>query len=108
MNNKLIALLGFAAKAGKLSFGFEASITSIRAGKSRLVLSACDISPKSSKEVSFFANKGNVTHITLKGIDIKAVSDAVGRKCGIVSVNDSGFADSIMTAYKQDDSEIIR
>ncbi len=105
MRSKIISLLGFAAKAGKLGFGFEASVTSLKARKAKLVITACDISLKSSKEISFYATKSNITHITLKGIDIKAVSDAVGRKCGIISVNDSGFADSILAAYKQDEQE---
>ena len=28
-----------------------------------------------------------------------AVSDAVGRRCGILSVNDSGFAGALLKAY---------
>lgn len=100
MNNKILTLLGFAAKAGKLSFGFEAAVSAVKTGKSRLVLTASDISAKSRKEINFFADKGNIKHITLEGIDIKAVSDAVGRKCGIISVNDSGFADAC-TAHMQ-------
>lgn len=94
MNNKILTLLGFATKAGKLCFGFEAAVTSLKSGKSKLVISACDISEKSRKEIDFFANKANVKHMKLCEIDIKAVSDAVGRKCGIISVNDSGFADA--------------
>lgn len=94
LNNKILTLLGFATKAGKLSFGFEAAVMAMKSGKSKLVITACDISEKSRKEITFFATKGNIRHITLKGIDIKAVSDAVGRKCGIISVNDSGFADA--------------
>lgn len=94
MSSKLSALLGFAAKAGKLSFGFEATCSSIKAGKARLALIAGDISPKSKKEIVFFAERGGVEHIVLENFDIKAVSDAVGRKCGIVSVNDTGFADA--------------
>ena len=94
LNNKILTLLGFATKAGKLSFGFEAAVTAIKAKKSKLVITACDISSKSKKEIEFFAKGGNIRHVTLEGIDIKAVSDAVGRKCGIISVNDSGFADA--------------
>lgn len=99
MNSKILSLLGFAAKAGKLSFGFEAAVTAIKSGKSNLVIIAEDISPKSRKEMLFFAEKGDTKHIVLKGIDIKAVSDAVGRKCGIISVNDSGFANACLEAY---------
>ena len=102
MNNKILSLLGFAAKAGKLSYGFEASIGAVKAGKSRLVLVAQDISPKSLKETMFFADKYGVKHTVLSAIDIKTVSDAVGRKCGIISVSDQGFADGIIKALNSD------
>ena len=95
MNNKVLTLLGFAAKAVKLSYGMNAVKYAITSGKARLVLTACDISPKSRKEIAYFCEKENVKHITLENIDMDTVSAAVGRKCGIISVNDSGFADSI-------------
>ncbi len=93
-DGKILTLLGFASKAGKLSFGFDSSVEAIKKGKSALIAVAIDISPKTLKEIAFFAEKYRVKHIILEGIDIKAVSDAVGRKCGIISVNDKGFADA--------------
>ncbi len=94
MNSKILSLLGFAAKAAKLSYGFEATVTSIKASKASLVIVAEDISPKSRKEVKFFAEKFGIKTVDLIGIDIKTLSDAVGKKCGIISVNDKGFADA--------------
>ncbi|MBR7132372.1 MAG: ribosomal L7Ae/L30e/S12e/Gadd45 family protein [Clostridia bacterium] len=99
MNDKILTLLGFAAKAGKLSYGFDTTVTAIKKGKSGLVLTACDISEKSKKEIEFFATQRTVPYIVLKDTDIEALSKAVGRKCGIVSVNDSGFADACRKAY---------
>lgn len=98
-NSKVTALLGFAAKAGKLSYGMDAAQKTLKSGKARLVTAACDVSPKSRKEVAFFANKGSVDFLTLEGLDIKTLSDAVGRRCGILTINDSGFADAILKAY---------
>ena len=103
MTNKIITLLGFAAKAGKLSFGFQSSVTAITLRKSKLVLTAADISEKTAKEVRFFANQNKIEEKTLKNIDIQALTNAVGRKCGVVSVNDKNFADSIKTElYKEE------
>ena len=96
MKNRILTLLGFATKAGKLSFGYEASVSTLKAGKSKLVLIAEDISEKSFKEVVFFAQKANVKHIKPDNITIKDITDAIGRKCGIISVNDSGFADALL------------
>ncbi len=102
MNNKILTLLGFAAKAGKLSFGMDMSKASVKSGKSRLVLCAADISQKSQKEISFFTSSNNIPLISLTDIDIETVSKAVGRKCGIISVNDKSFADSIRGGYAND------
>lgn len=94
MKNKILSLLGFAAKAGKLSYGFEASVWSVKSRKAKLVTVSSEISPKSRKEMQYYADKYNVK-IRVLEIDMKTVSDAVGKKCGILSVNDSGFADAI-------------
>ena len=100
MNSKILSLLGFAAKAGKLSYGFEASVWSVKTRKAKLVAVSDEISPKSRKEMQYYADKYNVK-ITVLDIDMKTVSDAVGKKCGILSVNDSGFADAIQKVAKQ-------
>ena len=58
-----------------------------------------DVSEKSRKEIGFFCEKHNVKLIVLEGFDILTVSDAVGRRCGILTINDSGFADAFLKAY---------
>ena len=98
MNNKVLTLLGFAAKAGKLTYGFEAAVGSVKTRKSSLVLTANDLSPKSLKEIKYFTDKFGVKHLPLNDLDMKMLSDAVGRKCGIISVNENGFAESILKA----------
>jgi ribosomal protein L7Ae-like RNA K-turn-binding protein len=98
LNSKILSLLGFATKAGKLSFGYEACVSTLKANKAKLVVVAEDISEKSFKEITFFALKADVKYIRTEGISIKALSDAVGRKCGIIAVNDKGFADALLKA----------
>lgn len=94
-----MSLLGFAAKAGKLSFGMDAAVGAVKAGRASLLTVAGDISEKSKKEVKFFADKYSVRLLVLRGFNIETVTAAVGRKCGILSVNDSGFADAFLKAY---------
>ncbi len=96
LENKIISLLGFASKAGKLSFGFDAAVFSAKSGKARLIAVSEEISPKSKKEMQFYSDKYNIGFTVLVGMDIEAVSAAVGKKCGIISVNDQGFADAIL------------
>ena len=99
MRNKLLALLGFAAKSGNLSYGMAKARESLSKRKAKLAVSAADVSEKSRKEIGFFCEKHKVKLLVLEGVDISAVSDAGGRRCGILTINDSGFADAFLKAY---------
>ena len=98
----ILSLLGFASKAGKLSFGSHATEFSISSKRAKLVLLAQDISEKSVKEFSFKAEKENIPVAVLSGISTSALSKRVGKNCGIVSVNDQGFADAILKNFKEE------
>ncbi len=102
MNNKILTLLGFASKAGKLSYGFDAVCTAISQSKSKLVLTANDISPKSQKEILFYCDKYKTQSVVLNEYDMATISHAIGHKCGIVSVNDSAFADGLLTTIREE------
>ncbi len=95
-SEKILSLLGFASKAGKLSFGSHATTFAIESGKAKLVLAAADISEKSVKELKFKADKQNIEVLILDSILTADLSKRVGKSCGIVAVNDGGFADAIM------------
>lgn len=99
MNNKILTLLGFASKAAKLSFGFASSKEMINRGKARLIVVASDISDKSRKEIRFAAEKAGVPIIELEGADQITISNAVGRNCGIISINDSSFAFAVAEEF---------
>ena len=100
LRNKVLTLFGFAAKAGRLSYGMEAAKFAVKSKKAKLVAVSDEISEKSRKEVAFFCNAGAVDCLILENFDINTVSSAIGRKCGIISVNDQGFADAILNALK--------
>lgn len=94
--DKYLTLLGFASKAGKLSFGMDASRTAIKKGTAQLIITACDVSDKSRKEISFHAGEKNILVLTLEGCNMDALSHGVGRKGGIIAVNDNGFAQALL------------
>lgn len=94
-SEKILSLLGFAAKAGKLSFGTHATQFAIESGRAKLVLAAEDISEKSVKELKFKADKKSITVLNLSGISTAELSKRVGKNCGILAVTDQGFADAI-------------
>lgn len=99
MNNKVLTLLGFAAKSGNLSYGFEATVIAIKQKKAKAVVTACDLSDKSLKEITYFCKTFEIKHIMLEDVDIFTLTNAVGRKCGIVAVNDKGFSDALGKAH---------
>ncbi len=96
--DKVISLLGFASKAGKLSYGFDAVRTALSQKKSKLLLIANDVSLKSQKEVLFFGDKFKTQVVVLNDYNMETVSHAVGRKCGILSVNDTDFSNGLISA----------
>ena len=94
--DKVLTLLGFASKAGRLSYGFDAVCTALSQNKSKLLLMANDISPKSKKEVLFFGEKSKTKAFVLD-FDMETLSHAIGRKCGIISVNDESFSKGLLS-----------
>lgn len=99
-NEKVLSLLGLAAKAGSLSYGAEATKAALCSGKANAAVVCSEISDKSLKEIRFFAAKRNIPVILLQKYDINTVSSAVGRKCGILSVNNSSFAGAVLAAVQ--------
>ncbi len=97
MNSKILTLLGFAAKAGKLAFGMDAAVAALKGKKSHLIVVAADLSEKSRKEIGFFADKSGV-EVLGAFENGEALSHAVGKRCSIISVNDKGFKESILKA----------
>lgn len=94
MSKQTLTLLGFASKAGKLSFGMSAVLESIKKKKPKLILCCSDVSEKTRKEITYYGNKYNLP-LKVLDEDMQTVSSAIGRNCGVLSVNDEGFAKSI-------------
>ena len=95
MNNKILSLLGFASKSGNLSFGFSSCLEALNRKKAKLIVCGADLSEKTKKEITFHAQKTGVEVLTLKTVDIFTLSNSIGHKCGIISVNETGFAKSL-------------
>ena len=94
MNDKLRALLGFARKAGKLAVGTAAAEESLGRRRAKLCILAADISPKSQKEMRFLCEKNGVKAITIP-LGIDEVTQSIGTRAGILTVEDEGFAKAI-------------
>ena len=82
MNEKerLLSFLGIARKAQRLSMGADAAKESLQKGKARLVL---------------LAGEEYRTPALSAGVSMDEIACAVGKRTGILAVNDAGFADKL-------------
>lgn len=96
MIDKALNLIQFAAKAGRLSYGTHATEWAIESKKAKLVCAANDISAKSVKELNFKASKTGIEVRVLENTDSEELSQALGKKCGIIAVNDESFSKAIL------------
>ncbi len=94
MDSKILTLLGFARKAGRLAVGTMACEQSVMRKKAHLVLIAGDISDKSRKEIKFQCEKHGAP-VADVDFTIDDITHAIGVKAGIIAVLDDGFAHAI-------------
>ncbi len=83
-------LISICCRAGKLIMGMDEVKSACRAGKACGVITACDLSPKSFKEIAFTCAEETVPlyKTTMTMDDIGA---ALGKVYGIIAMADKGF-----------------
>jgi ribosomal protein L7Ae-like RNA K-turn-binding protein len=98
MNDPFLAALGICKRAGKLSFGFETVKCAMQIGQAQVVFSAVDLSPKTAKELRFLCSQLECELIET-AYDMQTLGCAIGRKTGIISVNDEGLAKMVTNKF---------
>ncbi|MBN2900158.1 MAG: ribosomal L7Ae/L30e/S12e/Gadd45 family protein [Clostridia bacterium] len=94
MENKALTLLGFAAKAGKITYGSESCLIGIQKGKIQLVLMAGDISDHTSEKIERACKRTGVSCI--KCFNRETLSEAVGKYNKVVlGITDASFSEKI-------------
>ncbi|WP_457944193.1 L7Ae/L30e/S12e/Gadd45 family ribosomal protein [Caproiciproducens sp. LBM24188] len=95
MSDALLHFLGLARRAGKLSLGSDPAQESLRKGRARLVLLASDLSPRTAGGVELAAKEKGVAVVKI-GATMDEISTALGKRTGVVAVNDPGFAKKLI------------
>lgn len=90
--NKILSILGLCKKSGNLSIGFDSCIESVKQKKSQLILITKDLSEKTMQKLFTQVEKNMVCFTEFSMDDINSM---LGKSSGIVSINDSGFANKI-------------
>lgn len=93
--NKILTLLGFCRKAGKLVFGTEKVTELIKKGKPCLVMLSSDISPKTEKELRYHAGGTNAVFVRLE-FNRETVAHATNTTAGVFATTDEGFSKAIL------------
>lgn len=96
MTDNLKGILGLCRRAGKMSIGHDAVVSSIKNRKSYLGITCCDSSQRLKNEIkdecSF--NNRNIPYIDAD-FDMKELSLCIGTRAGVISIDDRGFANKL-------------
>lgn len=95
MNNKILSLMGLCRRAGRMTIGNDSVIDSINRRTARLVIIADDVSERTKKGIVRAAAENNVKVISINE-NKDEISDAVGKFCAVLSIEDSGFAKKLI------------
>ncbi len=96
-NNRLLGMMGLAARARKIAAGTEIVTDKIKAGKGvRLVLIASDVSQNTRKKIVNCCEYYEVEYIQIQYTQ-NEISDAVGKSCltSSVAILDRNFSEAI-------------
>ena len=98
-NDRILSMIGLAKRAGKITAGAPLCEKTIKSGKSELIIIAKDISENGRKSVTDACKYYSVRYIEYS--DMNGLSTAIGAEGVrvVVSVNDKGFADAILSKY---------
>ncbi|MGN0573241.1 MAG: L7Ae/L30e/S12e/Gadd45 family ribosomal protein [Acutalibacteraceae bacterium] len=106
-NPKLLSLLGMCRRAGRLSCGHDAAIGSVRSKSAKLCLLSSDSSQRLRKEIEREASfEGRDIPVKLMLSTMEEIGKATGLKSAVVSVNDEGFAKTMLGLLNNTPGEV--
>lgn len=108
MKSDPLGLLGLCRRAGRLAIGFDAAVGAIKQRTARLIVLAADVSPKTAKEMRFFA-----APLSLSVVVIACPKETLGtvlglqKPVGVIAVTDEGFAKALEAQVNHQKEETI-
>ena len=102
--NKALRLLGLATRAGKIAFGTESVIDTIKKNKASLVIIANDAADRTKRNIQRIAEENNVSIRIYETIE--SLSKSIGKENkAIIAIKDKNFSSEILKII--DGGEII-
>ncbi len=90
----ITGLLSMCRKAGRLVLGMDEVKTSCLRHEAKCVLTASDFSDNSLREIERICARVKIPMIKIQKT-MDDISASVGKRCGVMSVTDRGFADAV-------------
>ena len=88
---ELSGLFSLCRKAGRLQYGFDTVVQSVKRREARLVVVSRALSDKTQKEIAFFTAQAQVETITTS-LSLEEMDFLLGKRTGIIAILDAGFA----------------
>ena len=103
--DKFLSLLGMCRRAGRLQWGHDTCVDSVRHGRAALCLLAADASERTGRDVRRAAADEAVVLDTV--YTMQQFEAAVGLHAGVLSTEDAGFTKELLRLYRNDSMEDI-
>lgn len=91
--------LSVCRRAGMLTCGTDEVKSSCRRKEARLVLMTSDFSERSKRDISDLCERLGINAVTISQ-SMDDIGYAVGKRFGVMSVSDKGFAEAILKKLK--------
>lgn len=97
-SKKFLSLLGMCRKASKLSCGHDGAIGALRSKSAKLCILSSDSSPRLREEIERETeySKRKIPIIQIQS-DMYEIGKATGLKSAVLTVNDEGFAKTMLS-----------
>ncbi len=86
--------------------GFDPMKDALAEGKACAVIVASDLSPKTEKEVRFFSGKKEIP-VKKTSLTLNDIYFALGKKAGIITICDKGFAEKALAVCDKENIDNI-
>ena len=93
---RLTGMIGIARRAGRLTFGYDAVVKDIEAGKAKAVLLSNDASPRTAEKINEACERCRA-RLTVLPVSKAMLGRSIGRDdVAVVSIGDKSIADKIL------------
>lgn len=89
---RVLSLLGLCKKSGNLALGFDSCLEAVKQRKTQLILTTMDLSENTRQK---FCNNIDEELLCMTDLSMDDIHKTLGKSCGIISVNEVGFAQKI-------------